>query len=331
MAEGSSLLSKEMKGFKVRLYTNIPPNAVLVGHNHFTKNAKIYSKALFHLPWFESRYISMQTQNMDLKKQKYEINGQGLEIISDAAISYKVKPFKAENGGRYGVAQRWKSFINSFNKRPASQFAKAAFIGAATIASAFFVGPFCMAIPALSAGYVTFFHQDPEYIKTQGIYKAAYESNVAKERLEQVVFDGLRVYYANHNYEQIKGKEVNLNDPEFAHLKRELDAVADEFGIEVTKINIQNADLTDKSNEILQKQREAEIEAERIKLTAVAKKEALKAEAEGLDTLIKTYRDRGFSSEDIARILSSRELGQGGNAVVLKNFDDNNDKSKGKH
>ena len=330
----NSLVTKEMETFKVRMYTNIPPNAVLVGNSIFTKKPKIYSKALFHMPWFQSRFITLETQNLDLTKEKFEVGSKGLEVISDLAISYKVLPMVNEQNEKYGLKDRWKAFKKSFEQKPIAQTLKMVALGAATVASAFVVGPFCLALPLIAAGYVSTSYQDPEYVKSQGAYNAAYNMTTATKELEQIVYAGLRSFYASYTYEEIKSKRVNLDEPEFADLKKDLDEFSKDRGVVITRISIKSSDLTEESNKILQKEREAEIESKSIKLKAEAqkvaieeeakaKKIALEQEAAGLEAIVKTLKDQGLSSQEIANYLRARALSSGDSkTVLLENAED---------
>ena len=312
-------VTEEMTTGKIRLYTNIPPNALLVGHNIFTKNPKIYSKALFHMPWFESRFVSLETQNLDLPEKRYEVDGKGIEIVVDAAVSYKVKPLentvRGSNGRNheYGIIDRWKNYINGFRNKTVTSIIKTVAITAATVASAFVIGPFCLAIPVVSAGYISFFSQDPEDVKNQGAYKAVYNRTAAIKELEQIIYNGLREYYATHSYEEIRKEQVKISNIVPDEILRNYE---DEFGIVVSKINIKSADLTEASNEVLRKQREAEVRAETIKVEAEAQKEATRLRAEALEELIDKLQAKGLSSDQIANYLKAVELSKGNGTII---------------
>ena len=315
--EKSSLINKDMETFRVRMFTNIPPNAVLVGSSMFTKNPKIYSKALFHLPWFQSRLITLETQNLDLAKERFEVGAKGLEVVSDIAVSYKVLPMLNKEKKKISVSDRWRAFKENFKKRPIAQSLKLVTIGAATIASAFVIGPFALSIPAIAAGYVSLGYQDPDYVKKQGAYNAAYNMTSATKELEQIIYSGLRTYYANHTYDEIKGTKIDLNSPEFADLKKELEDYSKDHGVEITRISVKSSDLTPESNSILQKRREAEIKAKSIELEAKAKRRALDEEARGLESIVKVLKDQGLSSSDIAEYLRARALGSSDSKTVV--------------
>ena len=50
-ASGATVF-KDMTVLKVRIYTDIPPNAVLVGHSILTNNPRIYKNMFFPLVTF---------------------------------------------------------------------------------------------------------------------------------------------------------------------------------------------------------------------------------------------------------------------------------------
>lgn len=315
--ENNSLITREMETFKVRMFTNIPPNAVLVGNSVITKNARIYTKALFHLPWFQSRFITLETQEQDLKKETYEVGTGGLELVADLAVGYKVLPMMNDDGKKYTVKDRWKAFTNRFKNKTFSQIVKVAIVAAATTLLAIHVGPFAFVLPAISAGYISFGYQDPEYIKKQNAYKAAYNTTTAIKELEQIVYDKLRTYYASHEYEEIRGKGIDLHNTEFADLKLELDRFGKDRGITITRISIKSADLTEESNKILQESRKAEIEAARIRTQGAAEADAIRQINDALADRIAKLTKHGMSSKDIAQILAYGEVGKGNSTIIL--------------
>ena len=316
--EKKETFTKEMEEFKVRMYTNIPPNCVLVATNIFTKKSKIYSKAMFHMPWMQSRFISLETQHIDLAKKPFETEGGQLTVCVDAAVTYKIKPFLNENGKKYGVIDRLKAFKNSFKKRPLSAGFKALATLAVTIASGVVLSPILFAvIPAIAAGYVTLVYQDPETVKEQSAYKAVYNSAAAQTKLEHNVYDGLRSYYTSNSYDDVRGKTVDLNSPEFAVLKQKIEEVKNDFGIEVSGVNIINVDLSEDSNRVLREKKEKEVAREARKLEAEVEAEARKKEAEGLNAIIETLKAQGLTPSEIASYLRAEALAKGGNGTVI--------------
>lgn len=308
-----SLVTKEMTMFKIRMYTDIPPNAVLVGHNIFTKKPKIYHAAFLHMPWFKSKFVTMENHNRDLAPQKFELGGadSGLEITSDVAVTYRVKPM--DPNMKMGFVERWRSVVAGFRNKTASSVVKTVLLTAGTVVGGIVAWPLAIAIPAVAAGYISFFHQDEDWVKEQGAYKAAYESKAAMGELEQTIYEELRAFYASHSYDQIKGLKVDFSRPEFADLKVKLDRFAQQYGIEATKITIKTADLTPESNQILQRQKEAEMRATEIERQAQAQ--------EAVHTRNQAYaqqlKDLGLSPEQIAQILQVETArGLGGNAIV---------------
>lgn len=311
--ERKGLVTKEMTMFKVRMYTDIPPNAVLVGHNIFTKRPKIYKTAFLHMPWFKSKFVTMENHNRDLAPKKFELGGtdSGLEITSDVAVTYRVKPIDANS--KMGFADRWRSVIDSFETKTASSFLKLGLLTAGTIVGGIAAWPLALAIPAAAAGYVSFFHQDEEWVKQQGAYKAAYLSKAAMGELEQTIYEELRSFYAIHSYNDIKGMKIDLNKPEFADLKQKLDAFSAQYGIETTKITIKTADLTAESNQILQRQKEAEMRATEIERQAEAQESVHKRNQDYVQKL----KDLGLTTEQISQILQIETArGLGANSIV---------------
>ena len=320
----NSLVTKSMTKFKVRMYTDIPPNAVLIGHNIFTKKPKIYSKAFLHMPWFQSKFITMENHNIDLKPKKFQLgdnngaggNGandsdMGLEVVSDLAITYRVKPIAQDS--KMGFVDRWQSVINGFKKHTGSSIVKTALLAGATVVGGIIAWPLALAIPALSAGYVSFFHQDEEWVKEQGAYKAAYKSSAFMSELEQTVYEEINAFYATHTYAQIKGMTVDLSKPEFQELKRKLDALSDQYGIETTKVTIKSADLTPESDQILQRKKEAAMQAAEIERQAQAKK----AMNDRYLDLVERFSNAGVSPEkipELVKIAMAQDLGN--NAIV---------------
>lgn len=308
-----NLVTKDMTMFKIRMYTDIPPNAVLVGHNIFTKKPKIYKSAFLHMPWFKSKFVTMENHNRDLAPKKYELGGSdgGLEITSDVAVTYRVTPI--DPNMKMGFVERWRSVIAGFRNNTASSIVKTALLAAGTVVGGIVALPLAIVIPVAAAGYVSFFHQDEEWVKEQGAYKAAYQSKAAMAELEQTIYEELRAFYASHSYDEIKGLKIDLNRPEFADLKAKLDVFATQYGIEATKITIKTADLTPESNQILQRQKEAEMKAKEIERQAQAQASVHERNKEYAQQLIAL----GLTPEQIAQILqveTARNLG--GNAIV---------------
>lgn len=308
-----SLVTKEMTLFKIRMYTDIPPNAVLVGHNIFTKNPKIYKKVFLHMPWFKSKFVTMENHNRDLKSAKYELGGadSGLEITSDVAVTYRVTPM--DPNVKMGFVERWRSVLSKFSTKPASSIVKTALLTGATVVGGIIAWPLAIAIPAATATYISAFHQDEDWVKEQGAYKAAYESKAAMADLEQIIYEELRAFYASHSYDEIKGLKVDLRNPAFADLKVKLDLFAQQYGIEATKITIKTADLTPESNQILQRQKEAEMRATEIERQAQAQKAVHDRNKEYAEQLIAM----GLTPEQIAHILEIETArGLNSNAIV---------------
>ena len=121
----------------------------------------------------------------------------------------------------------------------------------------------------------------------------------------------------NYTYDEIKGTKIDLNSPEFADLKKELEDYSKDRGVEITRISVKSSDLTPESNSILQKRREAEIKAKSIELEAKAKRRALDEEARGLESIVKVLKDQGLSSSDIAEYLRARALGSSDSKTVV--------------
>ncbi len=310
-----NLVTKDMTMFKIRMYTPIPPNVVLVGHNVFTKKPKIYESALFHMPWFRSKFVTLENHNRDLAKKKFELGGSddGLEIVSDIAVTYCVKPIDKENAPM-GFKERWMSVLSGFSKGKVSTIAKAILTGVGTVGAGLLLGPIgWIGVPALAAGYVSIFHQDEAWVKEQGAYKAVYQSKAAMAELEQTIYDELRAYYATHSYDQIKGMKIDFSNPEFRSLKDKMDAFADQYGIEATKITVKTADLTDESNQILQRKKEAEMRATEIERQAQAQAAVHGRYREYAQELMAM----GFTPEQVAQLLqveAAKSLGS--NAIV---------------
>ena len=228
---------EEMENFKVRMFTNIPSNYVLVGENIFTKNRKVYQKAMFHMPWFRSRYIKMENQNMDLAKREFETSSGGLSVVVDAAVTWRVKPI--ESNYKMTVKTRWQSVLDNLRSGKISTILKTGAVALGTIAAGVFLGPIpLVAIPAISAGYVSFFHQDQEWVNRQGAIQRAYNTSAAMAELEQIIYGELNSFYATHTYEQVKGMRVDLSDPAFSTLNNSLREYSEQYGIEITKIKI---------------------------------------------------------------------------------------------
>lgn len=315
MAEAGKkgLVTKEMTMFKIRMYTDIPPNAVLVGHNIFTKKPKIYSAAFLHMPWFKSKFVTMENHNRDFTPKKFQLGGSdgGLEITSDVAVTFRVTPIAQDD--KMGFVQRWRSVFAKFATKPASSIVKTALLAGATVVGGIIAWPLAIAVPLATATYISAFHQDEEWVKEQGAYKAAYQSKAAMGELEQTIFEELRSFYASHNYDEVKGLKVDFNRPEFADLKDKLDRFAQQYGIEVTKVTIKTADLTPESDQILQRAKEAEMRATEIERQAQAQ--------EAVHTRNQAYAQQlmsmGLTPEQIAQILQIETArGLNGNAIV---------------
>lgn len=327
MAENNN---NDFETFKIRIFTNIPQKTVLVGDAWPMHNPKIFTKHFLHFPWFKSRFISLKNNNKNLLKEKFQLNGEGLEIVSDVAINYEIEPFLNEKKQPYGIVDRWKSFINAFNgnrRKVVRQYAKIATIGLLTVGATLIIGPFSLLIPALSAGYISIVYQDPDYIKKQGIYKYAF--NNGKETgivsLEQKVYEALKNYYARHSYEEIKGKKIDFKSSEFDDVRAEFESVRKRFGIIVTDITETSADLTPESDALLRKKKEAEMEAEAIRQKGAAEADAKRMQADAdlyasekvTEAIVARMKASGISPEKYAEILKYAELGKNGNAKTV--------------
>lgn len=323
-------VSREMEAFKIRMYTNIPPNAVLVGHNVFTKNKKVYSKAMFHMPWLRSRFISIETQNLDLKPENIEIGDKGLEAVADFAISYKISGLEKKN--KLTIKDRWMSVLDGFMRpeKRISSILKAAAVGVGAIGAGILLGPIgfgALGVGAVLAGtatYTTFFHQNEEWLERQGAVTAAYNNASAMKELEQIVYNELRVYYGKHSYEEVKSKNLDLNDPDLIDLKNALDTFKLDYGIEVKRVVNKKLDLTPKSNEVLQKKRQLEIDRENLALTAqvdleVAEKrdEIAKIAQARRNSQIQDLLNQGMDRDEIIRLLETDALAQSRANVIV--------------
>lgn len=326
----NNLVTREMETFKVRMFTNIPPNAVLVGHNIFTKNKRVYSKAMFHMPWLRSRFISIETQNLDLNQDKIEIGDNGLEAIADFSVSYKISGLEKRN--KLTIKDRWMGIIDGFSRpdKRVSSILKAVLVGAATVGAGILLGPIGLgaigvgAVLAGTATYASFFHQNEEWLEKQGAVTAAYNNASAMKELEQIIYNELRAYYGSHSYEEVKTKNLDLNDPDLANLKRSLDTYKLDYGIEVTRVSNKKLDLTDKSNEVLQRKRENEIAREdkrkmgEVELDVARNRDLAAAIAQERRMLkIREYQAAGLSMAEITQLLETDALVQGNANVVV--------------
>lgn len=303
---------KDMTVLKVRMWTpDIPPNAVLVGHSILTKNPRIYKNMFFHLPWFKSKFVTMQNKNTDLEPKKFELGGAdgGLEITSDVAVTFRVKPI--DPNMKMGFKEKWASIFHKFKTKPVSSILKTVLFTAATVAGGVFAWPLAIALPLTAATYISTGYQDKEWVKEQGAYKAAYESRAAMAEMEQIIYEELRAFYASHGWDQVKGLKVDFSKPEFADLKDKLDIFANEYGIEVIKVAIKTADLTPESNDILQRQKEAAMKAEEIRQQAAAQEAVHNRNIQYANDLLR----QGFSPEQVAQIMQI-EAARGTNAFV---------------
>lgn len=309
-----NLVTKDMTMFKIRMYTDIPPNAVLVGHNIFTKKPKIYKAAFLHMPWFRSKFVTLENHNKDFAPKKFELGGSdsGLELVSDVAVTYRVKPI--DTNMKMGFKERWQSVFSNLARGKVSSYIKAGLLAAGTIAAGVFIAPWAIPIlPAITAGYISGFHQDESWVKEQGAYKAAYQSKAAMAELEQTIYDELRALYATHSYEEIKGMKIDFSKPEFADLKDKLDIFAEQYGIEATKITVKSADLTDESNQILQRQKEADMKAAEIERQAQAQAAVHQRNREYAQELM----NMGLTPDQIAQIIQIETArGLGSNTIV---------------
>jgi Membrane protease subunits, stomatin/prohibitin homologs len=313
--------SDDMEHFKVRMYTNIPPKTVLVGHNIFTKKSKIYSKALFHMPWFQSRFISLQNQNIDLHKQNFELDGEGLEVVVDAAVSYKVREPRAAE--KMTVGKRWKHFLSGFSSKPISSILKAVVVAGVMVGSSILLGPLAgvLGTLAVTGSYVSLFYQDSDWVERQGAYQATYNNQAAIAELEQTIFDELRSYYASHTYDQIRGRSVDFNEPEFLNLRNSLEQFSHTYGLEVTRVNIKSADLTPESNALLQRKKETIVNADRIRREAEARAAEItaktQAEAASTTAFYNSLKEAGMSEEAATELMKTRLLAQSGANMVV--------------
>ncbi len=303
---------EEMETFRVRMFTNIPSNCVLVGENIFTKNRKVYQKALFHMPWFKSRYIKLETQNTDLAKNKFELEGGSLSVVADVAVSWRIKPVGQTNY-KMNPIRRWQSIIDGFRTKTVSSVLKTVGLAAATVLGGMVFSPALIAIPALTAGYITLFHQDQDWVNEQGAVQHAYNSASAMKELEQSIYGELEAYFASHTYEEVKGRRLDLSDPMFAALRRTLDEYSEQYGIEVTRLNLKSIDLTPESNDTLRRQKEADVQA----YAAQKRAEGKQFDYDRIQAFMDSLEARGYTREQIIELIKLDQATRNGAAVVV--------------
>ena len=82
--------SSAYTNYKVRLFSIVPPNAVLVTHNIFTGKVKVKERGLrFNFPWIRSKLVITSTVAIDYPKRKY-VTSDNVYIDVDPALTVKV-------------------------------------------------------------------------------------------------------------------------------------------------------------------------------------------------------------------------------------------------
>lgn len=350
-SENESIESKTTE-LKVRIFTDMPKNYVLVGRNKITKNVKIYKSPLacVHMPWFESIYKDMADKSEKWGIQKFQLGVDGLEAETELSIWWRIRQDEAADD--MGFASRWASFIlgftgvepseykdeeqdlkdreqdlndrvndlkkrirnynkstsksdsvkqqllaeqkllkdeqkalsvdkkefNSRRKKAKKQRKKIRFsrwasmllLAVLTILGFSTIGAISIIVPILTLSYVSFFHQDQEWVKKQGEYKCFMQEHMGISQLKDTIVSEVGSYYAKLNPDAIKNIKINLNSPDFASLKKELDSFSEDYGIEVFKIVPSPANLTAESDALLRRKKEADAKNYEIKAEADA-------------------------------------------------------------
>jgi len=331
-----SQVTPDMRHFRVRLFTKIPPNVVLVSQNKFfntSESVRIQSKTGFHLPWTESRFVSLEDHHMDLKEESYELGDTGFAVTADINITWRVKPIEADDMTKPTLGDKWRGFFDRLRRNKAGAVVKGLVLGAAVVGASIVATPIAgAAILAATAGYVSFGKPDQDWIRQQGAYNRVYNAPASMKALEDVIFAEVRAYYARHSYDEVQSQNVSLNHPEFSALRAQLAAYTAKYGIEVTRFSILSSKSPD-SQRVLQRQKDAQVKAKEMvllaeatatetKLKAGADYEAEKLRIEARRMQVQALIDQGFSPAEIAKLLEAQQYSQGGaNLNVVKTVD----------
>ena len=321
-----SLVTPEMRTFRVRLFTKIPPNVVLVAQNKFINTSgsvRIHSRTGFHMPWTESRFVSLEDHHMDVKEETFELKDTGFSVTSDCNITWRVKPIEDDDLSKPTVGDKWRGFISRLGRNKVGAVVKGLVLGAAVVGASIVATPIAgAAILAATAGYISFGSPDQEWTKAQGAYNRVYNAPASMKALEDVILAELRAYYARHTYDEVQRQNVSLNHPEFVSLRAQLDAYTAKYGIEVTRFSIQSSKSPD-SLRVLQRQKDAEVKAKEqvlaaeatateTKLLATAEYEAEKLRIEARRMQVQELIKQGFTPQEIATLLEAQQYSQGG-------------------
>lgn len=189
------------------------------------------------------------------------------------------------------LRERKERYKTNKRKTRTSRWLAASLIAALTGISGICLSPIVALIPLLiTFGYVSFFHQDQEWVEKQGEYKYFMQDDVKIEQFEEPVTAAIGKYFAHLSPDDIKNIKINLNAPEFSELKRELALLSKDYGIDVFKITVSPANLTEESDSLLKRKKQADADLYEAQKREEAKKLSQKRYLELMKEAINEYK-----------------------------------------